>query len=145
MRVITTFESKPPGEKPSTGNYTDILKAIPHNQEVAENAFARLAKADLQKRLEGIHTILGTMEEYAQYSPLWVSDLSVVLWFSDSEEETLKQSALLGELVAMLADELLMKGDSSKELVLVDPLGIRIQRVSTHHYRCGVKQKWARK
>ena len=145
MQVITSFDSTPPGETKATPtSYSDILKALMHSREVAENAFARVAKQQLHQLILEVPKIMAMADEYRQFAPVWISDESVVVWVGGKEEEVLEQSNLLSELVDNLAGEMLKKGDTEKSLVLIDPLSIRIQQVSSFHYRCGIKQKRSR-
>ena len=143
MKVITGFEEgfattgSPPNS--SIKDYDQIPKALQHDLNVSENAFARGAKKELKQvlieRLKGDFSIKQS-SECLNLFPFWVQEGSVTL---KADEPSL--GSTISYLVQNLADSIVNQVRGSP-LVLVDPLQTHISQIGAGVYRFRLKQKW---
>jgi len=143
MQIITGFDSdtSEEQEKPNAGDgYAHVIKALKHNIEVAENAFARIAKAQIRKQIEHVKRI--RKDELEEVSTQGFSEDCVAFCLLDEQlYDQVAVGAVLAELVSDFGDHLLhtIKGDK----VLVDSLKTRILPSRAGVYQFRLKQKWA--
>lgn len=145
MQIVTGFDSEfaVEGKEPRLlgEEYDKIVTALEHNQEVAENVFARVAKEQFRAQVD--HKIprirLDELEENVQQG---FSETCIV--FSQADIQHFNKGVLgsaMAEHVKKFGDYMLdvIIGDR----VLVDSLNTRIMRSGTL-YQFRLKQRWAR-
>jgi len=140
MQVVTSFESGPLNEEQAEKveekfDYSQVAVALKNDRTVAENVFARCAKHHF-KKLMGDGVKLSDPQDSTP-SPVWVSGVSVMLYFNGSTLDHLR----LEELADSLAVSILrIRGE--KEISLIEPLNTKILEVGPQVFTFSLKQKW---
>ena len=138
MQMVTSFEDGS-DERDILVEYDQIFQALAHNPEVAENVFARVAKA-LKLRVGDAH--FKEAKDARGMIPMWVTEASVVLVEPVPKSDFKEWRFALDSLVECVSQHL-NYSVSNHDYVLVDPLSTHIQQVGERLYRFIIKQKWA--
>ena len=148
MDIITGFEeqfsdiqkekSYSSQEEKNCGEYALVFTALSHNNEVAENVFARLSKKQFRSAVD--HKIQKKDRESAKgLWPFWYAEAAIVVDVENIDSGM--AGGLLKDLVAQFGEHIL---SSIKEnMVLVESLMTTIIRVGETLYQFRLKQKWA--
>jgi len=151
-KIITGFDSDPirgteDGKDFTAIEYHRVFEAIHHSLEVAENAFARSAKRDLNNRLKDRATMKGSPQD----RPQWMCQASVTIYFPVYEPEKMKEKSeetsrhLVG-LVESVAQHLVsqLKDNEKLKVNFIDSLKVSVQEVGDCTYSFRIKQAWSR-
>lgn len=142
------FESKPGAAAQSFdhGSYDQCLFALKFNPGVAENVFARRAKADLAKKLK---EPLQRLVEIPNGTRIWLVQFSLLVLTEDlpttqpkDESESLTATCLKHLVKRLALDIESSRFDETKTLILYEGLSARVQEVASGQFLFSVKQKW---
>lgn len=145
MQIVTGFGSEFTAEEKTPrllgDEYAKMLKALKHNQEVAENVFARTAKSQF-KELVGHKVLRIRLDEVREGAPQWFSESAVTL---DLEMELRSYDLTgVGCRIATTVHDFggYILGAVEKGKVLVDSLNTKIIRSGESLYQFRLKQRW---
>ena len=146
MKIITGFETELKEEIDDTRElneeFVKVFKALDHDIEVAENAFARASKRAFRRYSEGGK--FTEAKDARELRPTWLAEATVVLPVKGFDDYALAAMASeMQQLVVMLGESFKSTADDASNLALIDPLKCRIQRISEHDYKFTIKQMWA--
>lgn len=145
MQIITGFDSEFNSEEKKlqlpASEYVKMLQALQHNLEVAENVFARTAKAQFKELVD--HEI-GRIrsDELKDGAAQWFAETSVAI---NIMELRAYAPDVIGKKIADtvrdFGEYILAAVDANK--VLLESLNTKILRSGESVYQFRIKQKWA--
>jgi hypothetical protein len=136
MRIITGFDSSTTEEEANSfSQYIEVLKALEHSLEIAENAFSRIAKSQV-RRFVGNKVPRMRADEVKGIFPHWHAETSITI----DLESPRPHNVLLAHLVKHFGQYLL--NSLLPSAMLVESLSTRILRVGPTLYQFRLKQKW---
>ena len=143
MEIVTGFEGGSAEERVSQlpeAEYLKVLQALAHNQEVAENVFARAAKKQFKELVD--HTVERIRkDEMKEGATQWFSESSVAIDLL--ELQCYSPEAVAGKIASLVHDFgtyiLSTLGDGK---VLLESLNTRIIRSGEQTYQFRLKQRW---
>lgn len=146
MKIITGFETELKEEiddkRELNEEFIKVFKALDHDIEVAENAFARASKRAFRAYSDGGK--FTEAREARDLRPTWIAEATVVLPVKAFDDAALEMMATeMQQLVVMLGESFKSTAVEPSKLALIDPLKCRIQRVSEYDYKFTIKQMWA--
>ena len=159
-KVLTAFDSESPQSDSDEArkleqkyDYVQVFEALIHNQEVAENVFARCAKKHFRSLLDEDNGLKLVMPEDAKdLSPVWMTDSRIILATATETENEASKAALfiiladeLKTLVSLLAEG--VKAQKARRenvsLAMIGPLSTKISEVGEGLHSFTVKQRWS--
>ena len=148
MSQSAKFESKPGSAAQSFdhGSYDQCLFALKFDPGIAENVFARRAKADLAKKLK---EPLQRLVEIPNCHRIWLAQFSLLVLPEDLPATQPKDGVeswaakCLKHLVKRLTLDIeSTRFEDDQTLVLYEGLNTRVQEVAPGQFVFSVKQKW---
>jgi hypothetical protein len=144
MSILTKFESSVPSEQKSALSYGEAVFAVRHDVRVAEAAFARVAKSELQiklscrrsKRVDAIGD---------RRAVVWVAQESVTIHLRNLPEQPIEKSdgeVYVRELTQKIAEPILNYCEADDVIYLLGPLVPQVQQVGPEQFKFSLKQRW---
>lgn len=142
MQIITGFDSESSEEKkPLSQEYSLVLDALVHNKEVAENAFARISKAQIREQV-GDQVRRIRLDEVGENVTQWFVETSIAICLGDLEHSN--RDVVVWHLTQEVKNfGVHLLNVVTVDKVLVDSLNTKILLSGETVYQFRLKQKWA--
>jgi hypothetical protein len=144
MEIVTGFEVGSAEERVSQlpeAEYLRMLQALAHNQEVAENVFARTAKKQFKELVD--HKVARIRkDELKKGATQWFSESSIMVDLL--ELRCYSPGAVAGRIASLVHDfGMYILSTIGDDKVLLGSLHTTIIRSGEQSYQFRLKQRWA--